>query len=70
MLGAKVNNSREITLDLTEIFRMCLFEFLQFLEKFTLQTTNKHRRIYALKHKHTVNHAGMATHLCLFAHNR
>jgi len=60
---------REITLDLAKIFRTCLFRFLQFLEKFTLQTT-KHGRSYALQRKHTVNHVNMATHLCLLAHNR
>ena len=46
---------REITLYIAEIFRTCLFRFLQFLEKFTLQT-NKHGRSYALQRKHTVNH--------------
>jgi len=35
---------REITLDIAEIFRTCLFRFLQFLEKFTLQT-NKHGNV-------------------------
>jgi len=60
---------REITLDIGEIFRTCLFRFLQFLEKFTFQT-NKHGRSYALQRKHTVNQVSMATHLCLSAHNR
>jgi len=60
---------REITLDLPKTFRTCLFRLLPFVEKFTLQT-NKHGRSYALQRKHTVNHVGMATHLCLSAHNR
>ena len=54
MLGAKVNNSeksRWISLK----FKTCLFGFLQFLEKFTLQTT-KHGQSYVLQRKHTVNH--------------
>jgi len=59
----------EITLYIAEIFRTCLFRYLHFLEKFTLQT-NKHGRSYALQRKHTVIHVSMATHLCLSAHNR
>jgi len=59
---------REITPDITKIFRTCFFRFLQFLEKFTLQTT-KHGKSYALQRKLTVNHVSMATHLCLSAHN-
>ena len=65
----KSKQLREITLDIPEIFRTCLFRFLQLLEKFTLQT-NKHGRSDALQRKHTVNHVSMATHLCLSAHNR
>jgi len=60
---------REITPDITKIFRTCLFRFLQFLEKFTLQTT-KHGQSYTLQHKHFFNHVSMATHLCLSPHNR